>query len=175
MQKQIHLISILAISLMLVACDSKKIKPNLLDAADIYNAHPEAFAEIVLSRPKPLLEFTRIPARDPMLETTQNTKLIARLRKNFPIEHIDFYPRSRSGRDEIDVVIKRYGQNTEWTVVSVIYLSKPLSPPSEGSNMELFDKCDHRSVDWLEKNKKKGPALVFCQINSEWYAYQKIG
>ena len=175
MRNKNHLVKIFAIALMLAACGSDRNKTNILDAADIYNAHPEVFAEILRSRPEPVLEFTRIPARDPRLETTQNKKLIARLRKSFPIEHIDFYPRSKSGRDEVDVVINRYGQNTKWTVVSIVYLSKPLSPPSEGSNMELFDQCDRQSFEWLEQNKKNGPASVFCRINSEWYAYQKIG
>lgn len=175
MRQALLLISIIGIQLLLNACSPERAQPNILDAATIYNTQPAAFAEITLSHPGPIVEFTRIPARDPAKETSANKAILKRLRKSFPVEYIDFYPRSAAGRDEIDVVIKRYGINAEWTVVSIVYLSKPLSPPANDSNMALFDQCDERSLEWLETNKQNGAASVFCQINEEWYAFQKVG
>ena len=175
MRQSRFLMLIIGTLIWINSCAPEGGRPNILDAARIYNSQPDAFAEIILTHPGSITEFTRIPARDPAKETSANKLLLKRLRKAFPVEFIDFYPRSASGRDEINVVIKRYGLNSEWTVVSVIYLSAPLFPPEKDSNNALFDQCDDRSLEWLKNNAKNGPVSVFCQINENWYAFQKVG
>ncbi len=168
-------LAIFLTALLLAGCDSKNDKPDILDAAAIYTEQSDSFVDILLSYPAPFTEFTRIPARDPAKEVLTNKRFITRLRKTIPVEFIDFFPRSEAGRDEIDVVIKRYSANNYWTVVSLIYLSKPLSPASDEPNKALFDKCDDRSTAWLELNKEQGPVTAICRINEHWYAVQKIG
>lgn len=159
----------------LVACDSTNDRLSILDAAALYENQTDAFVEIVLSYPAPFTEFTRIPARDPSNETAANERFIKRLRKKIPIESIDFFPRSEGGRDEINIVLRRYSTNDYWTIVSVIYISKPLLPPDREENKALFDKCDDRSLEWLERNKATGPVTAICRIKEHWYAVQKIG
>ena len=157
------------------ACSLEGSRPTILDAAAIYRAQPELFAEILDAQRGRLSEFTRIPARDPAKETAANKALLKRLRKDMPVEFIDFFPRSASGRDEVSVVIKRYGITADWTVVGVVYMSIPLSAPQGQSNDRLFDNCDSRVLEWTDEKSKSGSVSVFCRLNTNWYAFQKVG
>ena len=166
----------LAISSLLLgagACSGGN-NPNILDAAEIYKDNTGAFADILSSYPGPHKDFTRIPARDPAKETPADNQFLKQLRKTFPVEFIDFFPRSGAGTDEVNVVIKRYGINTRWTIVSLVYFSKPLAQPEAGSKMALFDECDARSLDWIETNKTNGSVSVFCHVDRNWYAFQQV-
>ena len=163
------------LALLVGACSAEGDQPDILDAAEIFAANPDAFAEILLTYPRPLTEFTRIPARDPAKETVGNTRFLNRLRKTMPVEFIDFFPRSAEGRDEVNVVLNRYTAQDDWVVVSLIYISKPLGSPNAGENKALFDRCDERSLTWLSENRANGSATAICQLNNNWYAVQKIG
>ena len=157
------------------ACDYDTRGTNILDAASLYAENMEEFSNIISSYPLPIAEFTRIPSRDPAKESEINRQFLKKLRKKISIEHIDFFPRSNSGTDEINVVIGRFGANAEWTVISLIYVSRPLSPQNLKRNMALFDKCDQRSIDWIEAYSGSRPIYVFCQVDEKWYAHQKVG
>ena len=173
-----HLVVRLALSGLLLfvsACEAGGKNPNILDAAAIYQNNTGAFADILSSYPGPHRDFTRIPARDPAKETPADKNFLKQLRKDFPVEFIDFFPRSGAGTDEVTVVIKRYGMNTRWTVVSLTYFSQPLAQPDAGSNIALFDDCDGRSLDFLEARKESGSVSVFCRVDRNWYAFQQVG
>ena len=157
------------------ACSFEGSRPTILDAAEIYRAQPESFAEILDAQQRPVAEFTRIPARDPAKATATNKALLKRLRKDMPVEFIDFFPRSAAGRDEVSVVIKRYGINADWTVVGVVYMSIPLNSRGGQSNDRLFDNCDSRVLEWIDESAKRGPVSAFCRLNTNWYAFQKVG
>lgn len=166
-------LAIIILLLCVSACSGGN-NPNILDAAATYKDNTGAFADILASYPGPYKDFTRIPARDPAKETPADNRFLKQLRKTFPVEFIDFFPRSGAGRDEVNVVIKRYGMNTRWTIVSLVYLSEPLAQPEAGSNMTLFDDCDTRSLDWIETHKTNGSISVFCRIDRNWYAFQQV-
>lgn len=164
----------LSLCVFMAACSAQDDETDILDAAALYGAHPDAFVEILLSYPGPFTEFTRIPARNSANERDANTRFLKNLRKTMPVEFIDFFPRSPGGRDEINVMIKRYAARDDWVAVSIIYLSKPLSAPNEGENKALFERCDERSLTWLGANKDLGPATAICQLDENWYAVQKV-
>ncbi len=174
MWKPFVLLAALSGALLAAGCSSEGDGPNILDAAAIYEANPDAFASIRSRYPGPFREFTRVPARDPAKEIRKDKLFLKRLRENFPVEFIDFLPLADTGKDEIDVVIKRYGMDARWTVVSLVYSEIPLPPPDEGSNAALFDTCDERALEWFEKDHDTGAVSAFCQINEYWYAYQSV-
>lgn len=163
------------LALFLSACSALDDQPDILDAAAMYTANPDAFIDILLTYPRPFTEFTRIPARDAAKETAANTRFLKRLRKTMPVEYIDFFPRSAGGRDEINIMIKRYIAQDDWINVSLIYLSDPLSAPDAGENKALFDACDQRSVQWLNERGGPAPATAICKVSEHWYAAQRIG
>ncbi len=173
-QKAILGFATLCCAFMAAGCGSGGDDPNILDAAAIYEANSKVFASIRISYPGPFREFTRIPARNPANETRKDNAFIKQLRKDFPVEFIDFLPLADTGKDEIDVVIKRYGIDARWTVVSLVYSEIPLPPPGKGSNAALFDTCDERALEWFEKDHDTGIISAFCKINEYWYAYQSI-
>ena len=171
----VRLVALATLAFSISACSGEEEGPNILDAAMIYNDNKEAFAEVILTYPGPFFDFTRIPSRDPSNLLSGEKKFLKRLREKIPVEFIDFFPRSQSGLREVDVVIKRYGINSVYTVVSVVYFSEPLGTPKEGSNIMLYESCDDRSLEWIEAQKDKGSVTVFCKLNSNWYAMQKVG
>lgn len=162
-------------ALLLGACSTQDDQPDILDAAALYTTHPDAFVELLLTYPRPFTEFTRIPARNAANETAANTRFLKRLRETMPVEYIDFFPRSDGGRDEINVMVKRYIAQDDWINVSLIYLSKPLSAPGEGENKALFDTCDQRSLQWLSERAGPDPATAICKVSENWYAAQRVG
>jgi hypothetical protein len=174
MHKPFFILATLFGALMTAGCDTGDKGRNILDAAAIYEANPETFASIRRKYPGPYRDFVRVPARDPGKATREGTLFIKQLRKNFPVEFVDFFPLAGTGNDEIDVVIERYGANTSWTVISLVYSELQLTPADDQPNMALFDKCDHRSLDWLEAHRGTGRISVSCRINDYWYAFQSV-
>lgn len=158
--------------LSLSACGAGD-EPDILDAAAIYVANPEVFASIRTAYPGPFQDFNRVPARDPSLETDEEKRFIKELRKTIPLEFIDFFPVGDTGADEIDVVLKRYGVNTNFTTVSVIYMGVELPARTDG-NKALFDSCDERAIEWFERDHAEGTVTALCRITENWYAYQKV-
>ncbi len=174
MQKLVLALAALSNAVLIAGCDTGDKGLNILDAAAVYEANPEAFASIRENYPGPYRDFMRVPARDPAKQTRQDTIFFKKLRKHFPVEFIDFFPLAGSGRDEIDVVLERYGANTSWTVISLVYSELSLPPAEDDPNVALFDKCDQRALEWLEANDATGPISVSCRINDYWYAYQSV-
>jgi hypothetical protein len=173
-EKSFLRLAALTAALLTAGCGSGGEDPNILDAAAIYEANSAALASIRENYPGPFRDFARVPARNPANETREDKMFIKQLRKDFPVEFIDFLPMGETGKDEIDVVIKRYGADAIWTVVSLVYTEIPLPSPEEGSNVALFDKCDQRSLEWLEMDHDPGVVSAFCRINEYWYAYQSV-
>lgn len=157
-----------------VGCSADTEKLNILDAAEIYQTNPLLFATVRGDYPGPFTEFTRIPARDPAKQTRRDDAFIKSLRKQFPVEFIDFLPLSDTSKDEIDVVLKRYNHGDDYIVVSLVYSEIELPPPSEKPNIALFDQCDERALEWFEKDHDDGLVSAFCRINQFWYAYQSV-
>ncbi len=146
---------------------------TILDAAAAYEANSELIHSIRGFYPGPFDDFFRVPDRNPALQTRENKAFIEKLRQQFPVEYIDFFPMGDTKRDEIDVVMTKYGANTRWSLVSLVYVGVPLPQPEEGANMAVFDSCDQRSTEWLEENSGTKRAEVFCQLSEKWYAYQR--
>lgn len=159
---------------LVIGCSADDEKLNILDAAKIYESNDEFFASIRGDYPGPYTEFVRIPARDPAKRSRRNELFLQSLRKNFPVEFIDFLPLSESGKDEIDVVLKRYSLGAKYNVVSLIYSEIELPPPQGKPNIALFDQCDERALGWFEKGHDEGPVSAFCRVDQFWYAYQRI-
>ncbi len=174
MHKPFFISAALSSALLTIGCDTGDTGRNILDAAAIYEANPQAFATIRQSYPGPYRDFVRVPARNPANATREGALFIKQLRKDFPVEFVDFFPLAGAGKDEIDVVIERYGANTSWTVISLVYSELQLTPANDGSNVALFDKCDERSLEWLEAHHGTEPISVSCRINDYWYAYQSV-
>ncbi len=173
-QKPFLMLTALCATLLTAGCGPSAEDPNILDAAAVYEANSATFAAIRDTYPGPFREFTRNPARNPANENRKDKLFLKQLREDFPVEFIDFLPLANTGKDEIDVVIKRYGMDARWTVVSLVYSEIPLPPPEKGSNAALFDTCDHRALEWFEKDHNAGAVSAFCQINEYWYAYQSV-
>ncbi len=146
---------------------------TILDAAALFDANQETFLSIRENYPGPFNEFVRIPARNPAKETPEAKRFIKNLREKIPVEFIDFFPLGATGKDEIDVIIKRYSGNTGMTSIGLIYSELPLSSPDQGSNMMLYDRCDQRSLAWIDSGHDKGSVTAVCRINNYWYAYQR--
>ena len=149
-------------------------KLTVLDAAAAYEANQELIHSIRGFYPGPFEEFFRVPNRNPSKQTRENKAFIEKLRQQFPVEYIDFFPMGDTKRDEIDVVLTKYGANTNWSLVSLVYVGVPLPQPEEGSNMAVFDACDQRATAWLEENSGPKRVEVFCQLSEKWYAYQRF-
>lgn len=165
----------LASAISLLGCGAENANLNILDAASIYESNRASFRDIRTNYPGPFAEFTRIPARDPSKSTRQGKALLEALRKDFPVEFIDFFPQSNTGKNEINVILTRYGANAEWTIISLVYSNVPLPPPDSDRNMALFDRCDQRALDWFEKDHGEGSVSAFCQVDAYWYAFQQVG
>lgn len=172
------LFSITALALS-AGCDGigeiSSTKMTILDAAEVYVANQEAFASIRSAYPGPFHGFARAPARNPADQTREEDVFLKGLRQQFPVEYIDFFPLADTGKDEIDVVLTRYGANARWTLVSLVYSEVPLpQPPDEQTDLAVFGECEPQVLGWLEFQSKKGRAAAFCRINQYWYAYQRI-
>jgi|GEM_PF-1558061 len=147
---------------------------TILDAAAIYESNQDIIMSIRGLYPGPFEGFFRVPNRDPTKQTRENKAFVKQLRQHFPLEYIDFFPMGDTKRDEIDVVLTKFGANTRWSLVSLVYTGIPLPQPEEGANMAVFDACDQRSIEWLDLNTGRKRAEVFCQLNENWYAYQRF-
>lgn len=147
---------------------------DIVDAAAIYNANQVSLDAIRDYYPGPYNDFMRVPARNPAKETRKGKELIARLRNSMPVEFIDFFPMGDTGKDEINVMLKRYGGNAKWTVVSLVYSEVPLPPPTPGAGIALYDACDVRAREWFAMDHGRMSVSAFCRINERWYAYQRV-
>lgn len=147
---------------------------DILDAATVYDANQQKLDVIREYYPGPYNDFMRVPARDPAKETRKGRELIGRLRQSMPVEFIDFFPMGDTGKDEINVMLKRYGGNARWTVVSLVYSEVPLPPPTPGAGIALFDGCDARAREWFAMDRGGAGVSAFCRLNERWYAYQKV-
>ena len=147
---------------------------NILDAAALFEANPEAFVSIRKNYPGPFNGFVRIPARNPADETPEAERFIKSLREKIPVEFVDFFPLGDTGKDEIDVIIKRYSSNTGMMSIGLIFSELPLSSPDKGQNMMYYDRCDQRSLAWIESGRDEGSVTALCRINNYWYAYQRV-
>ena len=171
-----HLIvAVICTVFSVVGCSSEQNKGmTLLDAAALYEANPAAFGSVRASYPGPFTKFSRVPARDPAKATAEEKRFVKTLRQIFSFEYIDFFPYGDTGKDEIDVILARYGIDADWTVVSVVYSGIPLPIPEEGLGIGMFDVCDQRAIDWFEADHEPGPVSAFCKINESWYAHQVV-
>ena len=168
------LASICAVFLTVGCGGEKEPGMTLVDAAAVYEANSEAFAFIRATYPGPFSEFGRVPARDPSKETSDEKAFVKQLRQSFSFEFIDFYPYADTGKDEIDVILKRYDLETNWTIISLVYSGIPLPQPEEGTGIALFDACDQRAIDWFSADHERGAISAFCRINEYWYAHQVV-
>lgn len=160
--------------LLFAACSEEPETRTLLDAADIYAAHEMVFESIRGAYPGPYEDFTRIPRRDPAAETRQSREFIKALRKNIPVDYVDFFPISDGHGDELDVVLNRYSEGGRWHTVSVIYFSEPMAFSDSSPNVRMFETCDARAIEWLESGRRETPYAAFCKINDSWQAYQRV-
>ena len=155
-------------------CADEQNGLTILDAAEIYRANAQTFAAAQKTYQYRFDEFTRIPARDPTKANHDDDAFLRSLRALFPVEFVDFFPADPTGRDEIDFILTRYGVDARYTVVSIVYSGRPLPPPSEGQNIGIFETCDERAVEWLNGSHGEGPVAAFCEVASNWYAYQRM-
>jgi hypothetical protein len=160
--------------LIAAACDREPETRTLLDAAEIYAAHETVFESIRGAYPGPYEDFTRIPRRNPAEETRQTRQFIKALRKNIPVEYVDFFPIGDGHGDELDVVLNRYSDGDDWRTISVIYFSEPMAFSDTSPNVRMFETCDERAVEWLESGQRETPYAAFCKINDSWRAYQRV-
>lgn len=177
--KTIHARPFLALAglcsgLFAAACNGEPETRNLLDAAEIYADHETVFESIRGAHPGPYKDFSRLPPRNPAEETKEGRGFVKALRKQIPVEYLDFFPIGDTGGDELDVVLKRFSHGDQWHTVSVIYFSSPLVLSKEYPNIRLFETCDERSLKWLNSKHDPGPYAVFCRLNESWYAYQRV-
>ena len=177
LHKQAQLLASLCVAgLMGCSASGGGESANILDAAAIYEANSETFAFIRETYPGPFTGFGRVPARRPSDQTREDKIFFQEVRKAFAVEFIDFFPLGDTGRDEIDVVLKRYGLETNWTVISLVYSGIPLPQPEDGLKIAVFDKCDQRALDWFEMDHGDTTKSIsaFCRINEYWYAHQIV-
>ncbi|GJL96036.1 MAG: hypothetical protein DHS20C05_24410 [Hyphococcus sp.] len=168
-------IATLIAALLTVSCGEKNL--TILDAAALYEAQPEVFTSVRDRYPGPFSDFSRVPHRDPSKETRHEKEFLKELRQNIPVEFIDFFPMGETGRDEIDIIIKRYGlNNSDWTEVKIVYVGIPLPQPEEGTGLAVFNACDARALEWFEQEHEAALTRIsaFCRINDYWYAYQSV-
>ncbi len=170
----IRLYPALIASLALSGCGPQTSSRTLLDAAALYQENQAVFASIRAAYPGPYEDFARIPARDPADDTGLDRDFLQSLRENFPVERIDFFPIGDTGADEIDVVLERYQAGDQWRTISLIYFSTPLTLSKKDPAMRLFETCDEASLDWLEARPEGEDSAVFCRLNANWYAYQRV-
>ncbi len=156
------------------ACDNPEKPDTLLDAAAIYAENAKLLDSIHRTYPGPYRDFSRLPPRDPADETSRGKEFIKALRREIPLDYIDFFPIEDTGGDEIDVVLRRYSTGNQWRTISLIYFSSALELADGNPNLRLFHKCDERALDWLAKDHLPGPYAAFCKINHRWYAYERV-
>ncbi len=176
-RSQLKFVLALCAGFLAAACDRAPYagqEITILDAADIYNANTDVFAQLRQSYPGPFRDFARVPDRDPAKETPEQRSLIKQLRKYFPVEFIDLYPMGDAEKDQIDVVLQRYGATSRWTIVSLIYVDIPLPAADAKSGTAVFNTCDNTVMGWLESQSRSGRAVAFCRITKHWYAHQRI-
>ncbi len=160
--------------LVLSACSFGDNEKTILDAAALFEQKSESFELIRDTYSGPFLAFKRVPDRDPSAVTKEEEAFIRNLRRQVPVEYIDLFPFGRTGKDEIDVILWRYGMDDRWTVVSLIYTEASLPATEEDAVVGSFDNCDIRTLEWIEERKPKGPVAAFCRLNANWYAFQSV-
>lgn len=165
--------TLMAAAVALIGCVQEE-DMTILDAAALYETNQNTFDGIRDYYPGPYNGFSRVPARDPAKETRKGKQLIEKLRASFSVEFIDFFPMGDTGKDEMNIMLKRYGSSAKWTIISLVYAEVPLPPPTPGAGIALFDACDSRALGWFEQDHGEISASAFCRINDHWYAYQKV-
>lgn len=147
---------------------------TLIDAAEIFNSRGGALSSIRAFYPGPYEGFTRIPARDPAEASRLDTDFINLLREDIPVEFVDFFPIGNTGKDEVNVILWRYQTGDTWNTVSLVWFGMPMTLADDQENIQSFESCDQKAVDWLESRRKEGRASVFCRLDDNWHAYQKM-
>ncbi|MHA7872890.1 MAG: hypothetical protein ACX939_11115 [Hyphococcus sp.] len=173
-RKSLTSLSVISLATLAAGCGDGDDDLTILDAADIYRSNQAVFASIRIAYPGPYTEFTRLPARDPAKQTRGEALFLKSLRESFPVEFVDFLPLSEAGKDEIDVVLTRYGLNADYTMVSIVYSDIALAAPASDPNAAVFEACDARALDWFDKDRGESPVSVFCRLDDNWYAYQRV-
>lgn len=176
-RSRLNIVLALCAGFLAAACDRTPYagqEITILDAVDIYNANADAFAGVRQAYPGPFLDFARVPDRDPAKITPSQRTLIKQLRQSFPVEFIDLYPMGDGEKDQIDVVLQRYGANSRWTIVSLIYVDIPLPASDAKLGTAVFNTCDNAVIGWLDFQSRSGRAVAFCRLNQHWYAHQRI-
>ena len=84
------------------------------------------------------------------------------------------FPYGKTGEDEIDVILQRYGVDGDWTVVSLIYAGAPLRQPKHGVGVAVFEKCDDRALSWIDGVHRTQTVAAFCRVDRNWYAFQSV-
>ena len=171
--RSILITAALSAGFLTAACEDAGSKPDLIDAAALYAANEGLFLSIRAAYPGPYRDFKRIPARNPAEATKSESTFLSYLRKDLPVEFIDFFPIGDTGEDEIDIVLWRYETNGAWNTVSLVYFSEPMTFAEESQTVRSFDACDSDARNWLQ-SQNGGGAAAFCQINERWRAYQRV-
>ncbi|MEM9422223.1 MAG: hypothetical protein AAF986_06945 [Pseudomonadota bacterium] len=163
-----------SLALGMTACGPAKPEMNLLDAADLFRAHGVDLIAIEQSFPGPYSGFFRIPARSEEQIQEGEEALIQQVRRNLPVEFIDFFPLGDTGKDEVNVILKRFSGKNGWTIISLVYSEIPLPPPEDKDIMAVYDKCDQRAADWVNRQPNGKTITAFCRLSDKWYAYQSV-
>lgn len=164
--------TLVAVAAALFGCAQEE-GMTILDAAAAYETNQSLIEGIRSQYPGPYTEFRRVPARNPADATQEGEALLKRLRTSFPVEFIDFLPLGNTGKDEVDIILKRFSASGKWTTVSLVFSELPIPAPNPGNGIAVFDACDERALAWFEQDRDGVNLSAFCRINENWYAYQK--
>ncbi len=164
------------LALSLAACGEREPEMTLLDAASLFRAHGTDLGAIEQAYPGPYLGFFRVPARLDEDQKPGDETLMKTVRAHFPVEFIDFFPLGDTGKDEVNVILKRFSGEYGWTIISLVYSEIPLPEPEgeENKGMAMYDSCDSRAVQWISRKPTSGSYSVFCRLSDKWYAFQSV-